>query len=212
MIHLTDKSGVTNGTQLKNSPLTTNKKLPQLLAASNQPPPAFTPSPRVLDQELIPAYAPCPSFPGVPLLQQLAHPNLTMSATTGELPLVPSASSYDYSKLGFSYLTMLALTEQVIPHMGVWRPWATAANYVMWMTPIIYWAFQAQPFLLTKGSPGSHPGHDSGVGNFDQAMMPIMMEPTDWDCYNQIHKLVVQNTMIQIMAELVDMNCSYQTT
>ncbi|KAJ9075064.1 hypothetical protein DSO57_1000346 [Entomophthora muscae] len=29
--------------------------------------------------------------------------------------------------------------------------------------------------------------------------------------YNQIHKLIVQNTMILIMAELADMNCSYQT-
>ncbi|KAJ9068583.1 hypothetical protein DSO57_1027179 [Entomophthora muscae] len=83
-----------------------------------------------------------------------------MSAATGELPLIPSASSYDYSKLGFAYLTMLGLTEQVIHHMGVWRPWATAANYVMRMAPVIYWAFQDQPFPSTKGSPGSHPGHD----------------------------------------------------
>ncbi|KAJ9064528.1 hypothetical protein DSO57_1029616 [Entomophthora muscae] len=82
-----------------------------------------------------------------------------MSAATGKLPLIPSASSYDYSKLGFSYLTMLGLTEQVIPHMGVWKPWATAANYVMQVAPVIYWAFQAQPFPSTKGSPGSHPGH-----------------------------------------------------
>ncbi|KAJ9051740.1 hypothetical protein DSO57_1002004 [Entomophthora muscae] len=133
----------------------------QLLAASNQPPPALTPSPRVLDQELIPAPAPRPSFPGVPLLQQLAQPSLTMSATTGELSLIPSASLYDYSKLGFAYLTMLELTDQVIPHMGVWRPWATAANYVMRMAPVIYWAFQAQPFPLNKGSPGSPPGHDN---------------------------------------------------
>ncbi|KAJ9078898.1 hypothetical protein DSO57_1002134 [Entomophthora muscae] len=118
----------------------------QLLTTSNQPPPAFTPSPRVLDQETIPASTPLPSFPAVPLLQQLAQPSLTMSAATGELPLIPSSSSYDYSKLGFAYLTMLGLTEQVIPHMGVWRPWATAANYVMQIAPVIYWAFQAQPF------------------------------------------------------------------
>ncbi|KAJ9052836.1 hypothetical protein DSO57_1030150 [Entomophthora muscae] len=83
-----------------------------------------------------------------------------MSATTGELPLIPSASSYDYSKLGFAYLTMLGLTEQVIPHMGVWRLWATAANYVIQIALIIYWAFQAQPFPSNKGSPGSHPGHE----------------------------------------------------
>ncbi|KAJ9070398.1 hypothetical protein DSO57_1008439 [Entomophthora muscae] len=45
--------------------------------------------------------------------------------------------------------------------MGVWRSWATAANYVMCMPPVTYWAFQSQPFPLTEGSPGSNPGHDS---------------------------------------------------
>ncbi|KAJ9048033.1 hypothetical protein DSO57_1039041 [Entomophthora muscae] len=133
----------------------------QLLVASNQPLPAFFPSPRVLDQEIIPSPAPHLSFPGVPLLQQLSQPSSTMSTATGELPLFPSSLSYDYSKLGFAYLTMLGLTEQVIPHMKVWRPWAMAANYVMWMAPVIYWAFQARPFPLTEGSPGSPPGHDS---------------------------------------------------
>ncbi|KAJ9081054.1 hypothetical protein DSO57_1018675 [Entomophthora muscae] len=87
----------------------------QLLAASNQPLPAFTPSPRVLDQEIIPSPSTHLSFPGAPLLQQLAQSSPTMSAATGELPLIPSASSYDYSKLWFAYLTMLGLTEQVIP-------------------------------------------------------------------------------------------------
>ncbi|KAJ9065907.1 hypothetical protein DSO57_1014742 [Entomophthora muscae] len=70
-----------------------------------------------------------------------------MSAATEGLPLVPFTSSYDYRKLGFAYSTMLGLTEQVMPHMGVWRPWAIAANY-------------AQPFPLTEGSPGSHLGHE----------------------------------------------------
>ncbi|KAJ9070604.1 hypothetical protein DSO57_1006019 [Entomophthora muscae] len=83
-----------------------------------------------------------------------------MSATTGVLSLVNSILSYNYNKLGFVYLTMLELAEQVVPHMRVWRPWATAANYVMRMAPIIYWAFQAQPFLLTEGSLGSNPGHE----------------------------------------------------
>ncbi|KAJ9069735.1 hypothetical protein DSO57_1015419 [Entomophthora muscae] len=55
---------------------------------------------------------------------------------------------------------MLGLTEKVIPHMRVWRPWATAANYVMRMAPDIYLAFQARYFPLTEGSPGSHLGHD----------------------------------------------------
>ncbi|KAJ9049375.1 hypothetical protein DSO57_1025197 [Entomophthora muscae] len=61
---------------------------------------------------------------------------------------------------------MLGLTEKVIPHMGVWRPWAIAANYVMWMALIIYWVFQAQPFPLTEGSPGGNPGHDKDKENY----------------------------------------------
>ncbi|KAJ9082230.1 hypothetical protein DSO57_1006337 [Entomophthora muscae] len=137
----------------------------QLLAAPSQPLPAFTPSPRVLDQEIVPAPAPRLSLPGVPQLCQLAQSSLTMSAATGELPLVLSASSYDYRKLGFAYLIILGLTEKVIPHMRVWCSWATAANYEMWMALIIYWAFQAQPFSSTEGSPGSNPGHyNTGQG------------------------------------------------
>ncbi|KAJ9081835.1 hypothetical protein DSO57_1010512 [Entomophthora muscae] len=57
------------------------------------------------------------------------------------LTLVHPILSYDYSKLGVAYLAMLGLTEQVIPYRGVWGPWSTAANYVMRMAPIIYWAF-----------------------------------------------------------------------
>ncbi|KAJ9059727.1 hypothetical protein DSO57_1036408 [Entomophthora muscae] len=83
-----------------------------------------------------------------------------MSAATGELPLVNTILPYDYSTL-VAYLTMLGLAEQVIPHMRAWCPWATAANYVMRMPPIIYWAFQARPFLLTEGSSEGNPGHDN---------------------------------------------------
>ncbi|KAJ9074299.1 hypothetical protein DSO57_1007989 [Entomophthora muscae] len=39
--------------------------------------------------------------------------------------------------------------------MGGRHPWATAANYVVRMAPVIYWAFPS-----TKGSPGDNPGHD----------------------------------------------------
>ncbi|KAJ9053851.1 hypothetical protein DSO57_1020294 [Entomophthora muscae] len=103
-----------------------------------------------------------------------------MNTATEELPLVPSASSNNYSKLGFAYLTILGLTEKVIPHMGVWRPWATAANYEMWMSPVIYWAFQAQPFSSTKGSPESNPGHYKygawlGVGFFVESTFMLIL-------------------------------------
>ncbi|KAJ9082450.1 hypothetical protein DSO57_1004371 [Entomophthora muscae] len=83
-----------------------------------------------------------------------------MNATTEELSLVNIIPSYSYSKLGFGYLNMLRLAEEVISHMIVWCPWATAANYVMKIALVIYWALQDRPFSLTKGSPKGNPGHD----------------------------------------------------
>ncbi|KAJ9067155.1 hypothetical protein DSO57_1002638 [Entomophthora muscae] len=47
-------------------------KTEQLLAASDQPTLALVSSPRVLDQEITPAPEPILSFPGAPLLCQLA--------------------------------------------------------------------------------------------------------------------------------------------
>ncbi|KAJ9071027.1 hypothetical protein DSO57_1001275 [Entomophthora muscae] len=118
-------------------------KTEHFLATSNQPTSAFISSSRVLDQEIIPAPALLLPLSGVSLLHQLALSSLIMSAAKGKLSLVSSVSSYDFSKLGFAYLIILGLSEQLISHIEVWRPWATAANYVMKMTPVICWAFQA---------------------------------------------------------------------
>ncbi|KAJ9077594.1 hypothetical protein DSO57_1015218 [Entomophthora muscae] len=86
-----------------------------------------------------------------------------MASRQVSLVTVTNIPSYDYRKIGFTYFAILGLAEQVIPHMGVWRPWATAANYAMRMVPVIYWAFQARPFPSTKVSPESNLGHDMGV-------------------------------------------------
>ncbi|KAJ9087665.1 hypothetical protein DSO57_1030899 [Entomophthora muscae] len=125
----------------------------QLIAASNQPNFAPVSSPRVLDQELVNAPVPPLSFPGVPLLCQLAPPSQLMSAATGELPLFNSILYYNYSKFGFAYLIMLGLAEQVLPHIELRHPWATSANYVMRMAPVIYWALQARPFSFDQMLP-----------------------------------------------------------
>ncbi|KAJ9083949.1 hypothetical protein DSO57_1029220 [Entomophthora muscae] len=59
------------------------------------------------------------------------------------LPNVPPAQ--DFSKLGFVYITVLGLADQVVPHTGGWRPLATAVNYLVPIAPIVYMAFQDRP-------------------------------------------------------------------
>ncbi|KAJ9069100.1 hypothetical protein DSO57_1021993 [Entomophthora muscae] len=63
--------------------------------------------------------------------------------TAPPLPNVPPTQ--DFSKLGFVYITVLGLAKQVVPHTGSWRPLATALNYLVWIVPIVYKAFQAWP-------------------------------------------------------------------
>ncbi|KAJ9073164.1 hypothetical protein DSO57_1019384 [Entomophthora muscae] len=68
--------------------------------------------------------------------------------------------SYDYSKLGFAYVTLLGFTEQVIPHMGAWQPRASAVNYMMRIAPVVYWAFQSCPKTLFADKSDTPPVHD----------------------------------------------------
>ncbi|KAJ9081751.1 hypothetical protein DSO57_1011345 [Entomophthora muscae] len=63
--------------------------------------------------------------------------------TAPPLPNMPPTQ--DFSKLGFVYITVLGLANQVVPHTGSWRPLATALNYLIHIAPIVYMAFQAQP-------------------------------------------------------------------
>ncbi|KAJ9070165.1 hypothetical protein DSO57_1011324 [Entomophthora muscae] len=60
-------------------------------------------------------------------------------------PLPDAPPTQDFSKLGFVYITVLGLDNQVVPHTGSWRPLATAVNYLVCITPIVYMAFQAWP-------------------------------------------------------------------
>ncbi|KAJ9067037.1 hypothetical protein DSO57_1003740 [Entomophthora muscae] len=64
----------------------------------------------------------------------------------------------DFSKLGFVYITVLRLANQVMPHTGSWYPLATAVNYLVQIMPIVYMAFRAWP----ASSVGAQP--DSGMG------------------------------------------------
>ncbi|KAJ9082231.1 hypothetical protein DSO57_1006338 [Entomophthora muscae] len=79
--------------------------------------------------------------------------------TSPPLPDAPPAQ--DFSKLGFVYITVLGLANQVVPHTGSWRPLATALNYLVCIAPIVYMAFQAQPASPVGVQPDSSMGHGS---------------------------------------------------
>ncbi|KAJ9063485.1 hypothetical protein DSO57_1000072 [Entomophthora muscae] len=73
-------------------------------------------------------------------------------------PLPDAPSTQDFSKLGFVYITVSGLANQVVPHTGSWRPLATSLNYLVCIAPIVYMAFQARPASPVRVQP------DSGMG------------------------------------------------
>ncbi|KAJ9062470.1 hypothetical protein DSO57_1010493, partial [Entomophthora muscae] len=79
--------------------------------------------------------------------------------TASPLPNVPPTQ--DFSKLGFVYITVLGLANQVVPHTGSWRPLATALNYMICITSIVYMAFQAWPASPVGVQPDSSMGRDT---------------------------------------------------
>ncbi|KAJ9053055.1 hypothetical protein DSO57_1027923 [Entomophthora muscae] len=76
-------------------------------------------------------------------------------------PLPNAPPTQDFSKLGFVYITILGLANQVVPHTGSWRPLATALNYLVWIAPIVYMAFQARPASPVGAQPDSDMGRDT---------------------------------------------------
>ncbi|KAJ9089735.1 hypothetical protein DSO57_1009739 [Entomophthora muscae] len=64
-------------------------------------------------------------------------------STAPPLPNAPPAQ--DFRKLRFVYITVLGLSNQVVPHTESWRPLATALNYLVCIVPTVYMAFQARP-------------------------------------------------------------------
>ncbi|KAJ9081869.1 hypothetical protein DSO57_1010537 [Entomophthora muscae] len=73
------------------------------------------------------------------------EPNLVSLAPLSHTPLPDAPPTQDFSKLGFIYITVLGLANQVVPHTGSWRPLATALNYLVHIAPIVYMALQARP-------------------------------------------------------------------
>ncbi|KAJ9065338.1 hypothetical protein DSO57_1020696 [Entomophthora muscae] len=76
-------------------------------------------------------------------------------------PLPDTPLTQVFSKLGFVYITVLGLANQVVPHTGSWRPLATALNYLVCIAPIVYMAFQAWPASPVGVQPDSGMGRDT---------------------------------------------------
>ncbi|KAJ9061338.1 hypothetical protein DSO57_1021525 [Entomophthora muscae] len=82
---------------------------------------------------------------------------------TPPLPTVPPAQ--DFSKLGFVYITVFGLADQVVPHTRSWQSLATAVSYLARIVPIVYLAFQVglpppvrvQPDSVAASLPGPKP-------------------------------------------------------
>ncbi|KAJ9061259.1 hypothetical protein DSO57_1022314 [Entomophthora muscae] len=115
-------------------------------------PPGYTPVvlaklPRVLDLEYFHPH-------------HLDLPPAMKDITTAP-PLPKAPPTQDFSKLGFVYITVLGLADQVVPHTGSWRPLATALNYLFCIAPIVYMAFQAQPASPVGVQLDSGMGRDS---------------------------------------------------
>ncbi|KAJ9088776.1 hypothetical protein DSO57_1019786 [Entomophthora muscae] len=93
------------------------------------------------------------------------HPHhLDLPPAMKEIPTAPplpdAPPTQDFSKLGFVYITVLGLADQVVPHTGSWRPQATALNYLVCIAPIVYMAFQAPPASPVRVQPDSGMGRD----------------------------------------------------
>ncbi|KAJ9063967.1 hypothetical protein DSO57_1035402 [Entomophthora muscae] len=80
-------------------------------------------------------------------------------------PLPNAPPIQDFSKLGFVYITVLRLADQVVPHTGSWRPLATALNYLVRIASIVYMAFQARPASPVGAQPDSDMGRDTNLSN-----------------------------------------------
>ncbi|KAJ9052544.1 hypothetical protein DSO57_1033146 [Entomophthora muscae] len=89
-------------------------------------------------------------------------------------PLPDAPPTQDFSKLGFVYITVLGLANQVVPHTGSWQPLATALNYLVRIAPIVYMAFQARPVSPVGVQPDSSMGRDMPEANQPMRQAVVM--------------------------------------
>ncbi|KAJ9086467.1 hypothetical protein DSO57_1003802 [Entomophthora muscae] len=94
-------------------------------------------------------------------------------------PLPDAPPTQDFSKLGFIYITVLGLANQVVPHTGSWSPLVTALNYLVCIAPIVYMAFQARPASPVRVQPDSGMGHDT-IPYIDGIMCLVKKQPQNY--------------------------------
>ncbi|KAJ9073350.1 hypothetical protein DSO57_1017412 [Entomophthora muscae] len=90
------------------------------------------------------------------------------------LPTVPPAQ--DFSKLGFFYITVLGLVNQVVPHTESWFSLAIAVNYLVRIVPIVYLASQDRPASPMRAQLDSGMGHDINSGSTGSLSTPMQLE------------------------------------
>ncbi|KAJ9080256.1 hypothetical protein DSO57_1027016 [Entomophthora muscae] len=87
-------------------------------------------------------------------------------------PLPNAPPTQDFSKLGFVYIAVLGLANQVVPHTGSWRPLATALNYLVCVAPIVYMSFQAWSASPVGVQPDSSMGRDKAAQGTGMRSVP----------------------------------------
>ncbi|KAJ9081470.1 hypothetical protein DSO57_1014360 [Entomophthora muscae] len=103
-------------------------------------------------------------------------------------PLPNAPPTQDFSKLGFVYITVLGLANQVVPHTGSWRPLATALNYLVCIAPIVYMAFQARPASPVGVQPDSSMGCDKNGLDPDWPLLVLQTKDKGSPWHNQYNK------------------------
>ncbi|KAJ9056258.1 hypothetical protein DSO57_1035058 [Entomophthora muscae] len=101
-------------------------------------------------------------------------PSMLEIPPTPPLPTVPPAQ--DFSKLGFVYIIVLGLTNQIVPHTGSWCSLATAVNYLVRIALIVYLAFQEQPSSPMRAHPDSGMGHYINSDSTGRLSTPMQLE------------------------------------
>ncbi|KAJ9059091.1 hypothetical protein DSO57_1006222 [Entomophthora muscae] len=94
-------------------------------------------------------------------------------------PLPNAPPTQDFSKLGFVCITILGLANQVVPHTGSWCLLATALNYLVWIAPIVYMAFQARLASPMGAQSDSDMGRDTMLHHIVPAK-PLVVKPKEF--------------------------------
>ncbi|KAJ9054276.1 hypothetical protein DSO57_1016408 [Entomophthora muscae] len=112
-------------------------------------------------------------------------------------PLPDAPPTQDFSKLGFVYITVLGLADQVVPHTGSWCPLATALNYLVCIAPNVYKAFQARPVSPVGVQPDSSMGCDIWVQPPKWIMIMKEFKPKALICKEFVANHVLQLNQLE---------------